>query len=290
MPIFLGLIITSVALIVDCNLANQAGSEVIPAMRYATNLQQFALGLVGSAISIAILPTLSRMAEENNLENYRYTLMSGLRLLLVLVIPATLGLLALSIPTITVIYQRNAFTEGSKWLTLVALVGYLPGVPAAALDQMLIFAFYARKNTLTPVLVGVFSNLVYLTTALICSAVLPAGIPRMLGLVLANSLQQLVHMTVMFVLLRRLFGTLRGNGLIYMLLKAGLASLLMGACAFLVAGLVFSVLGNNGFFPNIAALITGTAVGGVVYILSLRLLRVEELSLVVGAVRRKIGK
>jgi putative peptidoglycan lipid II flippase len=290
LPIFLGLVITSVALIIDRNLANRAGSEVIPAMRYATNLQQFALGLVGSAISLAILPTLSRQAEESNLENFRHTLMSGLRLLLVLVIPATIGLLALSIPTITVIYQRAAFTEDSKWITLVALIGYLPGIPAAALDQMLIFAFYARKNTLTPVLVGVFSNLVYLGVALLATAFLPVGWPRMLALVLANSLQQAVHMTVMFYLLYRLFGTLRGTGLFYILFKSGLAALLMGTCAFLIAGLVNSLFGTTGFFPNLLALAFGAVGGGVVYLFSLRLLKVEEMNMVIGAVRRKLGR
>jgi putative peptidoglycan lipid II flippase len=288
LPIFLGLLITSLALVVDRNLANQAGSEAIPAMRYATNLQQFALGLVGSAISLAILPTLSRLADDENSENFRFTLMSGLRLLLVLVIPATLGLLALALPTITVIYQRAAFNDESKWFTLVALLGYLPGVPAAALDQMLIFSFYARKNTLTPVLVGVFSNLVYLTVALLCTWLLPVGALRILGLVLANSLQQLVHMLVMFVLLRRLFGTLRGNGLFYTLLKSGLGALLMAAVAFLVAGFLTNGFNASGFLPNLLGLAIGTTSGAVVYLLALRLLKVEELNLVVGAVRRKL--
>jgi len=289
-PIFLGLVVTSGVLIVDRNLANRAGPEAIPAMRYATNLQQFALGLVGSAISIAILPTLSRLAEENNLENYRYTLMVGLRLLLVLVIPATLGLLALSVPIITVIYQRAAYTESSKWPTLVALLGYLPGLPAAALDQMLIFAFYARKNTLTPVLVGVFANFVYLVVAFGSNALLPTGTLQMLGLVLANSVQQIVHMTVMFVLLRRLLGTLRGNRLLPTLGKAGLASLLMASCALLSFGLVTMVIGTSGFIQNLIGLGVGITVGSVVYLASLRALRVEEMSLVIGVVRRKLGK
>lgn len=290
-PIFLGLIVTSAALIIDRNLANQTGSHSIGAMRYATTLQQFVLGLVGSAISIAILPTLSRQAEDDKTsaelpQAYRQTLMGGLRLLGVLIIPATIGLLALALPSISVIFERGAFKDDpySKALTLVALLGYLPGLPAAALDQMLIVAFYARKNTLLPVLVGVFANLAYLIAAL--SLMGPLG---MLGLVLANSLQQIFHMTVMFWFLRRAFGGLRGYGLLRTLVNAGLGSLLLGASAFFASGLALKALGGS-FLANLLALALGVGVGSLVYLFALRVLRVDEMSLIWNAVRRKLGR
>lgn len=289
-PIFFGLLITSAALIIDRNLANSTGISSIGAMRYATTLQQFALGLVGTAISIAILPTLSRQANEENLASYRYTLTSGLRLLTVLIIPATLGLLALALPTITLLYQRGQFHDADKWLTLIALLGYLPGLPAAAFDQMLIVAFYARKNTLTPVLVGVVSNLAYLAIALGAVKIWHWG---MIGLVLANSTQQIVHMTIMLVLLRRLFGktslTDGQHRLTPTLVRTVLAAVLMFAVAFLLSGLVTNILGS-GLLPTLAALIIGGGGGGIVYLVCLRVLRVEEMSLVIGAVQKKLKR
>jgi putative peptidoglycan lipid II flippase len=285
-PIFLGLLITSAVLIVDRNLANQTGSDTIGAMRYATTLQQFVLGLVGSAISIAILPTLSRQAEEEAASGaYRQTLMSGLRLLCVLIIPATIGLLTLALPAISIIFERGEFKNNphSKALTLVALLGYLPGLPAAALDQMLIVAFYARKITLLPVVVGVFANLIYLVAAF--SLMGPLG---MVGLVLANSLQQIFHMVVMFWFLRRYFGQLGGYGLTRTALKVSLASLLMGTISFLFSGLALQFMGN-GFLANLMALSLGVGTGGVAYLVTLRLLRVDEMTLIWGAVQRKLG-
>lgn len=289
-PIFLGLLVTSAALIIDRNLANQTGPDSIGAMRYATTLQQFVLGLVGSAISIAILPTLSRQVEDESGANlsgaYRQTLMGGLRLLCVLIIPATLGLLALALPAISVIFERGAFKDNalSKPLTLVALLGYLPGLPAAAVDQMLIVAFYARKNTLLPVVVGVFANLVYLVAAF--SLLQPLG---MLGLVLANSLQQIFHMTVMFWLLRRAFGKLGGYGLTRTAAKVTLAALLMSGLAFLASGLVLHFLGES-FVTNFGALVVGVGVGGIAYLAALRLLKVDEMTLMWGIVRRKLKR
>jgi putative peptidoglycan lipid II flippase len=284
-PIFLGLLITSAVLIIDRALASSTGLATIPVMAYATTLQQFTLGLVGSAISIAILPTLSRQAASDDLSDYMRTLMGGLKLLLVLIIPATLGLLAIGLPTIRLVFEHGKFDETSRWLTYFALLGYLPGIPAAAIDQMLIFSFYARKNTLTPVLVGVISNLVYLAVALLSVNLLQAG---MMGLVIANSLQQVVHMGIMFWLLRRQFGGLGGHGLYRTLIKTVLASLLLSVCAYLAAGLITALLGESGKFASLLAVIAGIGAGGVAYLFALRLLRVDEMAQIWSAVARKL--
>lgn len=285
-PIFLGLLVTSGVLFIDRAIASTTGRDTLAAMRYATTLQQFTLGLVGSALAIAILPSLSRQAAQTDLRAYRQTLTSGLRLLLVLIIPATLGLLAIALPTISLLYERNEFKETSRWITYVALLGYVPGIPAAALDQMLIFAFYARSNTLTPVLVGVVSNLAYLLLALLTTSLLGWG---MIGLVLANSMQQVIHMTVMFVLLRRVFGNLGNDGLWSTAWRAMLASVLLAGVAFLAAGLVQGRLGN-GLLANLLAVVAGIGTGGVAYLFALRVLRLNEMNLIWGAVVRKLRK
>ncbi|OJV94742.1 MAG: murein biosynthesis integral membrane protein MurJ [Chloroflexi bacterium 54-19] len=286
-PIFLGLLITSSVLIIDRSLASLSGDNSILAMRYATTLQQFTLGLVGSALSIAILPTLSRQAASKDLGDYIRTLMNGLKLLLVLIIPATLGLLAIGLPTIRLIFEQGKFTEADRWLTFFALLGYLPGIPAAAIDQMLIFSFYARKNTLTPVLVGVVSNLTYLVVALLSIQVIHTG---MMGLVIANSLQQVVHMSIMFWLLRRQFGGLGGHGLYRTLLNATLASVFLMVCAYFGAGLVTLALGESGKIVNLITVVVGIGAGGLAYLFALRVLRVNEMNQVWQAVARKVFK
>lgn len=286
-PIFLGLLITSSVLIIDRSLASLSGDHSILAMRYATTLQQFTLGLVGSALSIAILPTLSRQAASEDLGDYIRTLMNGLKLLLVLIIPATLGLLAVSLPTIHLVFEQGKFTETDRWLTFFALLGYLPGIPAAAIDQMLIFSFYARKNTLTPVLVGVVSNLTYLVVALLSVLVLHTG---MMGLVIANSLQQVVHMSIMFWLLRRQFGGLGGHGLYRTLLNAVLASVFLMVCTYFACGLVTLALGESGKIVNLVTVVIGIGAGGLAYLFALRMLRVNEMNQVWQAVARKVLK
>ena len=105
-------------------------------------------------------------------------------MVLILILPAATGLLALAVPVIALIFEHGAFQPYDTLRTAQALRWYLLGLPFAAVDQPLVFAFYARKDTKTPVLVGVFSVLVYLIVAL--ATIRPLG---MIGLVLANSIQ-----------------------------------------------------------------------------------------------------
>ena len=153
------------------------------------------------AVAGASLPLLARRAGDR--PQFLETLGSGLRLIIFLIFPAAAGLAVLARPIVAAIFQHGAFGPQDTQTTALALLLYLPGLPAAAIDQMLIFAFYARKNTLTPVLVGVMATAVYLVVAL--SLIGRAGMP---GLVIANSAQWIFHALVLYGLLRRALGGL----------------------------------------------------------------------------------
>ena len=90
-PIVVGLVITQVGLAVSINLATRTGDASLTYMRYATTLYQFPLGLVVTALSIATLPTLSQQAS-GRLADFKQTLAEGIRLVVVLILPATAGL------------------------------------------------------------------------------------------------------------------------------------------------------------------------------------------------------
>ena len=281
LPIFLGLIVSTIALVLDRNFATTLGHEAIPAMRYATQVQQMALGLVASAIAVAALPALSQAAT-TDLAAFRRTLGTSLRLILVLVIPATLGLLALSAPVVTLLFQQGATTEQDAALITLALLCYLPGLPFAAIDQILIFAYYARRDTRTPVIVGVVAIGFYLLTAL--ALLRPLG---MAGLVLANSAQFISHGLIMLWLARRSLGSLASERLGRAALFALLASLPMAGVAFGLAALLAPWPGLTG---EIARVALPAGAGALVYVALLRLFGVDDLAHVGRLLLRKIGR
>ncbi|HET8522360.1 MAG TPA: murein biosynthesis integral membrane protein MurJ, partial [Thermomicrobiales bacterium] len=156
LPIFLGLLVNTVAVVIDRNLAWGAERDALGAMRYATTLVQMVLGLVAAAISLAALPSLSRHHARGDEEAYLATLGRALAMVTVLIVPAVFGLAAIAKPTIALLFEHGATGPDDARLIVIALLGYLPGTLCAAYDQVLIFAFYARQNTRLPVLVGVF--------------------------------------------------------------------------------------------------------------------------------------
>ena len=195
-PVAAGLVISEIGVIVDRNLAWQTGEASVATMRYATTLVQLPLGLVATATSLAALPLLSRLVDD--LPNFRSTLASAMRLALLAIVPALAFLVVFAVPTFRLIYQRGAFDAAATATTANAFLFYAPQLPFVAVDQLLVYAFYARKNTVTPMLVGLGGVGVYLATALVLIGPFHAGLR---GLVVANTLQNSLHAIVLLVLL-----------------------------------------------------------------------------------------
>jgi putative peptidoglycan lipid II flippase len=298
-PIAFSYLITSALAFFDQYLATTApcqmwvqgvkdcGEVGFSSMRFATVLIQFPQGLIGAALSFAVLPTLTTYAREENMERFKETLRLGLRLGLLLMIPAAAGLIVLRFPIVTALFQRHNFTADQAVLTALALQNYAYQLPFIALDQLLIAAFYARKNTIVPVTVGVVSILGYLAVALPFQQTF--GIA---ALAAANTLQNSLHGLILLVLLRVAIGPLHVSAMMPALLKILVATTLMVATAWGMQAL----LGQLAFFTQptfIARLLMLVIVGtlaAAVYAACVLLLKVEEVHLLKGAILAKLGR
>ena len=284
MPVFLGLLVSATATVIDRNLAWGAGEDALGAMRYATTLVQMVLGLVAAAISLAVLPTLARFAAAGDEAAFRATLARALAMTAVLILPATLGLAAIGRPTVALLFQHGATGEDEGRQIAIALFGYLPGALAAAFDQVLIFAFYARRDTRTPVLVGVLAVGVYLLVAL--PLVRPLG---MLGLVLANSAQWIAHALVMWWLARRRFGGVGDAALVRTTRRAGLAAIATGAAALLCwAALVEAIPTRDSIGIELLLVVMPAVLGAAIYAGLLARLSVDEFGALRSAVLSRV--
>lgn len=277
LPIAAGLVVSNGQVAIDRRLASGTGESSIAWMANATTLVQLPHGLVAVAVSLAVLPTLSRLAAQGEWEGFRLTLGRGLRVVLMLVIPATLALLVLAEPLVALLFQHGQFTAYDTAQTSMALRLYLLGLIFASIDWPLNYAFYARQNTLTPALVGVCSVGVYLAVALLL--VRPWG---MLGLVLADSAKHLGHAAMMLYLTWRQSGKLADLRLGPSALKALLASGAMAGAMLLVlwgADRLFGVWPVSEWVEELATVGGAAGVGLLVYLGLSVLLRVEELTL-----------
>jgi putative peptidoglycan lipid II flippase len=158
LPVFLGLLVSTVQVVVDRNLAWRAEADALGAMRYATTLVQSVLGLVAAAISLAALPTLAGHFTGKDEGAFSRTLESALRYVTILIVPAVFGMAVLARPLVALLFEHGETGSAEASSISIVLLGYLPGTLFAAFDQVLIYAFYARQSTWTPVLVGVAAS------------------------------------------------------------------------------------------------------------------------------------
>lgn len=285
LPVVLGLAINQLAIIVSYNLASHANDEAIAWMRYATTLIQFPLGLVATAISIAILPTLSRQAslgiasgEAEGTAAFKATLARGLKMVLVLIVPATVGLFVMARPIVALLFEHGDFLVSDTVVVTQVLRFYLPGLIFAAIDLPLVFAFYARRDTLTPAIVGLIANVaIYLIAALLPGWLLGRSL-EVVDLAFANSVQWISHALIMLWLLERRVGGLRGYGLARLTLKALLSATLMAVGLWGALGMFESLLDGVSLLHEVAVVGGGALLGVALYLGMMLVLRVANIS------------
>jgi putative peptidoglycan lipid II flippase len=292
--IALSFLVSAFFIILDQSLATRtpgAGSDPgaanYLAMRLSTTLIQFPAGLVATALSVAVLPTLTEHARAIDNERFKKTLLLGFRLGLLLMIPAAAGLMVLGLPIVSLLYQHGRFTVHNAQLTSLALVLYAFQLPFVAIDQLLLSAFYARKNTITPVIVGFVCYGSYLAVALPFWQTI--GMP---ALVVANTVQNSLHAVILLVLLRVAIGSLRLREIIPAFLKISAATIAMVAVAWGLQVLLghirlFSLNHLSGQFLTV--LVPGFVAVGV-YAGGVLLLRVEEVGMMKRIVMAKLGR
>ncbi|MEA3310526.1 MAG: murein biosynthesis integral membrane protein MurJ [Chloroflexota bacterium] len=275
LPIGLGLIVDQLTVALSFNLASRTGASGIAWMKYAATIIQFPLGMVVTAISVAILPTLSRYATESAEESFRATLSKGLRLVLILIVPAAAMMLVLAEPLVGLLFQRGNFMPADTEAVSLVLRLNLLGLVFAALDQPLIFAFYARKDTWTPALVGVAISGLYAALSLIPTLFAP---PNLSLLIMANSLKLTGHALLMLYLFAKKVGTLRPHGLAHTIRLAGAAAAVM--LLPMVGGrYLVSLMGRAGIEKLLMEIILSGGLGALTYLGLLRRLGVEEIQL-----------
>jgi putative peptidoglycan lipid II flippase len=258
MPIVAGLVVNQLAVALSLNLATRTGDQSVSYMRFATTLIQFPLGLVVTALSIATLPTLSQQVTV--LADFKRTMAEGLRLVIILILPATTGLFALAVPIVALLFQHGEFTAVNTQVTALVLRVYLFGLPFAAVDQMLVFASYARRDTWRPALVGVISIVIYSITAVLLLK--PLGL---FSLMVADAVKHIVHTLIMLWLLQRHLQGLGGHRVTITTLKSIAAAIATGLAAYGAVFFLQPFLPAVGFVFKLALVMAGGLAGIAAY-------------------------
>jgi len=201
LPGVFGLGISQIMLIVDSQFASFLEEGAVSALYYAGRVNELALGSFAIAVSTVILPALSRQAAAEQAEELKDTLLFGLRIVAFETVPAMAGLVALRREVIEVLFERGAFTPAATMATSGALFYYAWGLFALGGIRVMAPAFYARKDTRTPVITAA----VTLGAHVILCAALSSWM-GLEGVALADSISATLNMVFLVTAFRRRYG------------------------------------------------------------------------------------
>ena len=195
-PAALGAAAYQISIFINTILASFLPEGSIPWLYFADRLMQFPLGVFTVAIGVATLPSLSRQAATGDTAGFISSARFALGLSFFVTVPAMVGLVALTMPLVTVLFERGEFTAISSQGTAEALMGYALGLPFLSGAGILARIFYSRSNTRTPTLVATAS----LALGVIAALILMGPLKHM-GLALASSLGSMVNFFWLYTLL-----------------------------------------------------------------------------------------
>lgn len=286
-PVFIGLAASQFNLFVNQNLASSLDEGLVSALRAAQRLMQLPITLFGITVGVAFFPTMTEMAAKLQLDEFKKTVVMGIRTVIFVTIPASCGLAALSKPVIRFMYEfrSGAFGAEDTDNTAYALVFYTIGVFAYAAIHTLSRAFYALKDTKTPVSVAVLSIAVNVLLSILLVRPMAQG-----GLALAYSIAGIFNMIVLIVLLNRSIGDIGSRALLVSTCQTIAISLVMGG---IVWGLV---TGMEMFLPTaskmvqLVEIVVAIGVGAAVYAALSLALKMPEAEQCMRIIRRKFRR
>lgn len=226
-PATLGLAASQVNIIVNTVLAAGEGLGAITALALAFRLMYLPIGLFGVSVATAALPEIARQVNDGQFDSVRRTISSSLRMMLMMSVPATVGLMVLASPIVELIFQRGEFDEKSTAMTAAALLGYAPGLIGYSAVKIASPTFYAMKDARTPVTISMATIALNLALNLVLVRWYSFH-----GLAMGTAIAALFNAACLFFVLSRRIDGIDGRRVAVATVKILVASLAMGAAAF----------------------------------------------------------
>lgn len=272
-------------LLVNMVLATGQGTGAVSWLGYAFRVMYLPIGLFGVSIAAATLPVVSRHAAREELDGIRDAVSRALRLMLVVNVPATVGLIALGAPIVELIFERGSFTPKDTAATAAALLFYAPGLAGYSAVRIAVPCFYALGSSITPTTISMAA--VTLNIALNLVLVEFMGYR---GLALGASIAALANAVTLLAVLRRRLHGLDLPRVLLAFAKIAVASTAMGAAAWMTHEALLEAWRGAELVTRLGRVSTSIAAGVAVLAATALLLRIRELEQIGRQMLARLGR
>ncbi len=287
-PGTLGMAATQINVFVNTVLATGQGTGAVSWLDFAFRLMYLPIGLFGVSIATAATPAISRMVAEKNFDRIRSTLANALGLMLLLNLPATVGLIVLARPIVAVIFEHGEFTPADTIATAAALQLYAIGLIGYSIVRIISPTFYALGRSRIPVMVSAASVVV--------NVVLNVMLVRSMGyrgLALGTSITAIVNAALQMYLLRREIQSLNGSKIAASFARVIVASAIMGVATALAYNTLLGLMPGDSLAMQIIRLFLTIMIALATLTAAAQILRIQEFGeardLVLGKFKRMVG-
>lgn len=284
-PGTLGLAATQINLLVNTQIAAAQGPGAVSWLSYAFRVMYLPIGLFGVSIATAVLPTVSRHLAGEDRAAVGVTITRGMALMLVVNIPATVGLMLLAQPIVRLLYERGQFLPDATLATATALRLYAVGLIGYSTARIASPMFYAVGRSRVAVLVSTIAIAVNLASSLLLSRYLGFA-----GLALATSLAALANGGLALLLLQRHLTAIDVRYLALTSTKVVMASIAMAAAVWWLQPMVERLVPGPRLLPQAFRLATLIGTGLVTLAATASALRVREIAIFTDALGRQLTR
>ncbi|MFZ4439189.1 MAG: murein biosynthesis integral membrane protein MurJ [Syntrophales bacterium] len=284
LPAAFGAAIYQINIFIGTILASFLPTGSISYLYYADRIVELPLGVFAIAVGTATLPSFSEQVAQGRFEELKRTIAFSLRIILFITIPATVALIALRVPIISVLFQRGEFGIESTLLTAQALLCYAVGLWAFSVIRIIVSVFYSLQDTKAPMKAAIVALIVNVLCSLVLMFPLKHG-----GLALATSIASAVNVGMLWIILRRRIGKLLDREFYGSLGRTSLASLIMWGVILLV-GLLYPWNTGGPFHARLVHLILCVTAGAAAFFTAALLLKSPEITDALGSIRRRLKR
>ena len=289
-PAVLGVGVYQLNIFVTMRFASHLAEGSVSYLYYASRLMELPLGVFGVAVATAVLPSLSASVTDGRWSDFHDSLSFGIRLVVFITLPATVGLIILGEPIIELLFKRGEFGGGDVGGTSTALLYYAIGIVPVGAARILVSVFYSLNDTKTPVKIAFVALLANIAFCYLLVRTMGHG-----GLALATTLSAFVNVILIYIFMKRRLagleaGTTRIDGLGVTAVRSGVASLVMAVLIYLASYLISLLFGPAEGAPsslyNLLSLTALILIGISSYLGVTWALRMEEITVISGLRKR----
>lgn len=305
-PLLVGMLAAAARNWADTIYTDQIGAGAYTFLKYGRQMSDAPLQILPLAVSLVVYPFLSEWAARGERDKLAEALVSMTRIMAFIFVPITVASMFMARPTIGIMFEHGELKAGGADLSAVALFCYLPGLLFFTLEGSINKWFFALQDTKTPNYWGAAMAVLNIVFSYIAVFVLYRnGMLNLAGAIaavaLGYTLSKSAKVVILYGLIRRQIGRIDGRAALAFALKLAVASAVMSAATYLILGALQPPLSlwQPGFVhsPSMVMKVKNLALwaavgtgGGAAFLVAAALVRIEELAMITGFVKEKLGK